>query len=377
MPARFPDINKVARAREQFAQTARRNQLQPGLVTRQNQENTLRGFDIGTAQASVASRESVAAINKRLQDGDPTAFADLARQHPTIATQQLEAVRKNRKLEADTFDRGALQVGRFATAVARTIAAENANPQQAQEIYSRLREVLKSRNKDINDADVPPKLRKGFLETAISFASGVAALQKEAGFAQPKEKNVLTTVGVRGQPGAEQRASVAPDNTLTTLGPPLLAADKSGGGGGGNGLVGGQIKTADSNAIAQAANRIYGDLYGPDGELVITDPQAQIKALRLKARSERIFQRKRAAGQAIAPREAVLQASRELGITKEDFSAGTTTRDQRSSTGTSVDFTGTSQSSPTNPSVRNPVRPTPGQTRAQQKAAFKKFTDGL
>lgn len=355
----FPSINRVANARSTLARTARENELQPGRVEEQTQRNTLRDFDIGARQAGVDSAARVRELNVQAEGGDTSAFGKIIREDPQRAKQQLDAVAKQRKMAADAFEIGALKIGRFANQVANILSDKSVNPEQAQGLYTQARDVFMRKNPDATDDDVPVKISRRFIKDAIGFASDITSLRKQLGIGQGQ--TIIT--GGTGTPGQTQQRRVNIAGPEGTVAPPALAAPK-GKGKGGAGGEGFQLKPADSNAIRAAANAIYGQIYGPEGELLIVDSAAQVKALRLAARAERIFQRARERGTPMAHSTAVEQAAEELGITKEDFSGGTTVRDQRSPTGRSVDRTGTGK------------RGSRG-SRQNQLDAFKDFTDRL
>ncbi len=363
----FPDVNRIAQAGASIARTRRANELQAGEVQAQGQRNKLRGFKINQAQATEDLGAATRGFKDRIAAGDVAAFVDLARENPDEARRINEAMASRRKLEVDAFERGALMIGRVATAATQIASQPGTTPEQVQNDYRRMVDSAMRRNPDLKPDDFPEKFTPTFAKQAIAFGASIAQLQKAQGFAQGRQ---VATVGVEGQPGAKQRGIVEPGTgKFNKFGPALTPAPGKGKGGGAGGDDGEvfQLSSSDSNAIGRAANSVYGELFDPEtGAILILDQEKQIKALRLRARAEKIFQRARQADQPMSHGEAVAQAAEELGITKADFKGGTTVRDQRSPTGRSVDRTGTA-----------PQRGRGKQTREQQLKAFEDFTNEL
>ncbi len=288
---RFPDINRIADARSTFARTSRENALQPGRIERQSIENELGRFDIGTEEAKVSAGKRERGINERQAAGDPAAFGEMVRENPEEAKRQVDAIAAMRKLTKEQFEAGALQIGRFATVAAQLASEKDRTPEQIQADYTRLREALFKRNPEIRKEEVPEKFSAGFLKQAIAFASDLAALQKNAGFAQPAVKNTLSTVGVSGQPGAEQRVAVNPNtNAFENLGPPLVPSPPKASGSGSGGVGPGEIKSADTNTIKTIINELVGDFFdAKTGEIKVIDPDKRAQALAVLTEASRLF----------------------------------------------------------------------------------------
>lgn len=308
----FPDINEIARARATFARTNRANALAPGDVERQGlvnrgvgQQNQLRQFDIGTEERKVAGAEQLTELRGSLQRGDEGSARTFAIQRPEEFKRIIAAQAAGRKLSQDKYDAGVLQIARGATSVLR-MAADGASPEDVQKAHTTIRESIMRRNSDMKPEDIPEKFSAEFAKSAIDFGSGIAELRKAAGLGP----NQLTTVGVPGQPGAEQPALINRFTGRTRkVGDPLVPAPGKGGGGG-RGGGGDRLPTGVSNTILRTVNQLFGDIFDLQNDRIqILDPAKRREMLAVASRAEQL-----ASTQGLGPIEAVEAAALELDI---------------------------------------------------------------
>lgn len=299
-PSDFPSINTIVTARNAIATNKRQEELHPARVKQGQQQTELNAFNIAQNERTTGRQAEGDVLLERIGTGDPNALTEFARVDPGRFTAILEAQAKQRNMEVDEYQRGALQVGRLAVVGA-----------QSPGDWKRLRDSTLKANPKIKPEDIPENPSPTWIKFAIAQMSAVAELQKAAGFGQG---NALTEVGVKGKPGAKQRALVDTGSGKTTpVGPPITPAPKAGGAGGTGGDGGpGAFKTGVSGEIRRAVNTVMGEVFDPrSDQFSVLDPERQKLALAVARRAEEIM---RQSGFRIGAAEAAARAAEEFGI---------------------------------------------------------------
>lgn len=297
----FPNVAQVIRNRSNIAANRRQEELQPGRLEQQGQQTQLNAFELRGEQSREFGEKETARILRDIQAEVPGAFRELAIQNPDRLTKVLEAQAKKRDMDLNAFNTRLLAVGRFATAFAENASDPSIPSEQRQQQYTQGRDALVRRFPELTEKDVPLKPNSLFLKSAISALSGVAELQKQAGFGQG---NQFVQTGVEGQPGATQTRRVPKAGPEADIGPPKLPAPTGAGRGGSSG------STAASNTILRAVNGLFGDIFDLEsGAIQVLDPEERRNMLAVAARAEQLN-----AQQGLPPLQAVRQAAGELGI---------------------------------------------------------------
>lgn len=298
----FPDVSAVVRNRNALAANRRAEELQPGRLEQQQQRTDINAFTLRSEGARESSEAETARILGDIAADRPGAFRELAIQNPDRLTKVLEAQAKKRDMDLTAFNTRLMAVGRFATAFAENSSAKAVSPEQSQEQYTQARAALVRRFPELTEEDVPTKPNSLFLKRAISALSGVAELQKQAGFGQG---NQFVQTGVEGQPGATQTRRVPKAGPEADIGPPKLPAPTAGrGGAGSSGSV------AASNTILRAVNGLFGDIFDLEsGRIQVLDPEERRKMMAVASRAEQLNVQ-----EGLPPLQAVRQAAEELGI---------------------------------------------------------------
>jgi hypothetical protein len=299
----FPNVAQVIRNRSNIAANRRQEELQPGRLEGQQQTNELNAFNLRQNVRTEANQAETARLLTDLQNDVPGAFRQLAIQNPERLTTVLEAQAKKRDMDLNAFNTRLLAIGRMATAFAGNAAADKAvAPEEQQRQYTQSRDALVRRFPEITEEDVPLKPNSLFLKRAMSALSGVAELQKQAGFGQGTS---FVQTGVKDQPGATQTRRVPTAGPEADIGPPKLPAPAAGRGG-----AGGGVTTAASNTILRAVNGLFGDIFDLEtGRINVLDEDKRQDMLAVAARAEQLTDQ-----EGLPPLQAVRQAASELGI---------------------------------------------------------------